>query len=604
MGNALGPLSHLTISQPLTAAGAALLAGGLGYAAASHGLPAAGIGAVSAVALLGGLAAWGATRPLGPVREALSRLLAGQGDAASARAGRDTGLAEALERLHDGVLEAGRVRSALDHAGSKLMICDEEGRVVYVNKALLRFFGEAQEDFRAAFPGCSAKDMLSRVMERVQGEQGYGATGLPVEMALGRRSIRFTLTPVAASGQSEAGTAVEWQELSEALATAAAVKQAVAAALEGDFSYRVAVDAREGALAEVVAGMNQLGAVAEQSFADVADVVGALAQGDLSRRMTGRYRGRLAALQHDFNDALDWLGETVRRIQATAGEAGRVVEEIAATTGDVAARTERSANDLAEAVAAAGRIAASARQSTERSREATDLTADTMGVAQDGQAVVGQAVGAIERIETSSTRIADIVGVIDEIAFQTNLLALNAAVEAARAGDAGKGFAVVASEVRALAQRSAQAAKDIKGLIATANGQVAEGVRCVRDTGEALGRIVGAVGKVSATVAGIAAEATGQVTGVEAMGRNVGEIDGGIRQSGALAQRSAEAAGALAGQVAALGELVAGLRTGAAAPALLQPVRRAPASEFAPASPAAARRGASGGQPLGRRAGS
>lgn len=602
MGNALGPLSHLTISQPLTAAGSALLAGGCGYAAASSGLPVAAIGAVSAVALLAGLASWGATRSLGPVREALSRLLAGRGETAPARAARETSLADALDGVHDGMLEAGRIRTALDHAGSKLMICDGDGRVVYVNKALLRFFGEAQEDFRVAFPGCSAKDMLSRVMERVQGEQGYGASGLPVEMALGRRSIRFTLTPVAASGTTEAGTAVEWQELSEAFATTAAVKDAVAAALEGDFSHRIAIDAKSGALAEVVAGMNSVGAVAEETFEDVAEVVGALAQGDLSRRMTGRYRGRLAALQHDFNDALDWLGETVRTIQSTAGQAGRVAEEIAAATGDLAARTERSASDLGEASAAADQIAASARQSTVRSREATDLAGETMGVAQDGQIVVGQAVGAIERIETSSTRIADIVGVIDEIAFQTNLLALNAAVEAARAGDAGKGFAVVASEVRALAQRSAQAAKDIKGLIATSNGQVAEGVRCVRGTGEALGRIVAAAGKVSATVAGIATEAAEQTKGVEAMSRSVGQIDGGIRQYGALAQRSAAAAGELVGQVAALGDLVAGLRTGAMSPVQVQPVRRAPASEFVPAS-AAVRRPVSAGPSLGRRAG-
>jgi methyl-accepting chemotaxis protein len=139
-------------------------------------------------------------------------------------------------------------------------------------------------------------------------------------------------------------------------------------------------------------------------------------------------------------------------------------------------------------------------------------------------------------------------------------------------------------------------------LIATSNGQVAEGVRCVRGTGEALGRIVAAAGKVSATVAGIATEAAEQTKGVEAMSRSVGQIDGGIRQYGALAQRSAAAAGELVGQVAALGDLVAGLRTGAMSPVQAQPVRRAPASEFVPAS-AAARRPVSAGPSLGRRAG-
>jgi methyl-accepting chemotaxis protein len=607
MGNALGSLSHLTVSQPLTAAGSAVFAGGFAYLAASSGMPALGVGAVSAVALLGGLAAWGATRSLSPVRESLSRLLAARGQAAPARAAKETGLADALDGLHDAMLESGRIRVALDHAGAKLMICDAEGGVVYVNKALLRFFGEAQEDFRAAFPGCSAKDMLGRVMERVQGEQGYGATGLPVEMVLGRRTIRFTLTPVAASGAVEAGTIVEWQELSEAFVMTAAVKDAVAAALEGDFSRRIAVDPKGGALAEVVAGMNSVGAVAEETFGDVAEVVGALVQGDLSRRMTGRYRGRLAALQHDFNDALDWLGETVRRVQSTAEQAGRVAGEIAATTGDLAARTERSASDLGEASAVAGQIAASARQSTVRAREATELAGETMGVAQEGQNVVGQAVDAIERIEGSSTRISDIVGVIDQIAFQTNLLALNAAVEAARAGDAGKGFAVVASEVRTLAQRSAQAAKDIKGVIATSNGQVAEGVRCVRGTGEALGRIVAAVGKVSSTIGDIASEAAEQTKGVEAMSGGVAQMDGGIRQNGALAQRSAQAAGELVDQVAALGDLVAGFHTGGVASGQTRPARRPVASvgEFDAALSSAipTRRVANGGRHLNGRPG-
>jgi len=602
MGNALGPLSHLTLSQPLTAAGSALLGGGVAYAAASSAMPAAVVGAVSAVALLGGLASWAATRPLGPARKALSRLLASRATPAPER--RDAGLTAVLEGLCEQVQADGRIRAALDHAGSKLMICDGEGGVVYVNKALLRFFAEAQEDFRAAFPGCSAKDMLSRVMERVQGEQGYGAVGAPVEMVLGRRRIRFTLTPVAGTDAVETGTAVEWRELNEPLSAAAlAGKDVVTAAQEGDFSRRIAIDAKGGALAEFAEGVNGVSAIAEEAFEDVADVVAALAEGDLSRRMTGRYRGRLAALQHDFNDALDWLGETVRSVQATAGETARVAAEIVAATGDLAARTERSASDLGEASAAAGQIAASARQSNVRSREATDLATETMGVAQDGQAVVGQAVGAIERIETSSTRIADIVGVIDEIAFQTNLLALNAAVEAARAGDAGKGFAVVASEVRALAQRSAQAAKDIKGLIATSNGQVAEGVRCVRDTGTALGRIVAAAGKVSATVTDIAAEASEQSKGVEAMSRSVEHIDGSIRQYGALAQSSAQTAETLVGQIQSLGELVAGLRTEAAPVGQRRSVRRAFASEPTPLPAPTPRRAAQGGQSLNRRTG-
>jgi methyl-accepting chemotaxis protein len=216
-----------------------------------------------------------------------------------------------------------------------------------------------------------------------------------------------------------------------------------------------------------------------------------------------------------------------------------------------------------------------------------------MGVAEAGQKVVADAVGAIERIEASSARISEIVSVIDGIAFQTNLLALNAAVEAARAGDAGKGFAVVASEVRTLAQRSSQAAKDIKGLIVNSNEQVADGVRFVRHTGEALNRIVAAAGQVSSTVVEISQATAEQAGGIEEMSQAVAHMDEATQQNAALAEQSAGSANSLAAQIEALRNLVAFFHTGEvqgrampAASAFAAPTRQA-------AAPAAPRQAAS-----------
>jgi methyl-accepting chemotaxis protein len=206
-----------------------------------------------------------------------------------------------------------------------------------------------------------------------------------------------------------------------------------------------------------------------------------------------------------------------------------------------------------------------------------------MSVAKLGQGVVTRAVDAIGRIESSSVKISEIVGVIDEIAFQTNLLALNAAVEAARAGEAGKGFAVVASEVRSLAQRSAQAAKDIKGLIASSNGQVAEGVGFVRETGKALERIVAAAGKVSTTVSEISTATAEQAQGASEMGRSVAKMDKGVRQNADLAERSAAAAVDLADQAAALHAYIEAFSGGhAAAGGTLPPRRSTPPAAVQP----------------------
>ncbi|QEL25955.1 hypothetical protein FQV39_27605 [Bosea sp. F3-2] len=586
MGSALGPLSRLSVSQPLTAAGSAALAGGLAYYTAASGAPVIGALAVSAVALLGGLAAWGASRSVASLSRVAPRL-AEDGDLALPEAGGSHEAAElsrALASLQDRAQEAVRLRSALDHGRANVMICDPQGRVIYASKGLLRFFAEAQEDFRAAFPGCSAKDMLGRVMERVRAEPRL-ATGPSVRLTLGRRIVCLTLTAIEAADGRSLGTAVDWHELTDELAVAKEVSQLIDAAAEGDFSRRIAPQGKSETVARIAEGMNRINGQLDEAFADIDAVVEALSEGDLTHRMGGRHSGRLGRLQHELNQALGLLAERIEMIRATAGSVCHVAIDVNSIATDLAARTEKVAIELGETSGAAVEIAASVGRSHERSREASELAGTTMGVAQEGRNVVAKAVGAIERIESSSLRIAEIVGVIDEIAFQTNLLALNAAVEAARAGDAGKGFAVVASEVRSLAQRSAQAAKDIKGLIATSNGQVAEGVGLVRETGETLGRIVAAVSKVSETVAEISAVSAEQARGMGGMSRSVAQVDKGIRQNAELAGRGVEVAGELADQVATLSEIVEAFRPAAVAARIEPPRARRASPAPIPAEP-------------------
>ncbi|MGO4173514.1 methyl-accepting chemotaxis protein [Bosea sp. TAF32] len=573
MGSALGPFSRLSVSQPLTAAGSAALAGGLAYYAAASGTPVMGALAVSAVALLGGFAAWGAGRSVA----SLSRIAPGlvdDVDLVLPKAGGSHECAElsrVLASLQERAQEAVRLRSVLDHGRASVMICDPDGRVIYASKGLLRFFAEAQEDFRAAFPGCSAKDMLGRVMERVRAEPRL-ATGPSVRLTLGRRIVCLTLTAVEAADGRSLGTAVDWHELTDELAVAQEISQLIEAAIEGDFSRRIAAQGKSETVARIAEGMNRINGQLDETFADIDAVVEALSEGDLTRRMAGHRSGRLGRLQHELNQALGLLDERIEMIRATAGSVCHVAIDVNSVATDLAARTEKVAGELGETSGAAVEIAASVGRSHERSREASELAGTTMGVAQEGRSVVAKAVGAIERIESSSLRIAEIVGVIDEIAFQTNLLALNAAVEAARAGDAGKGFAVVASEVRSLAQRSAQAAKDIKGLIATSNGQVAEGVGLVRETGETLGRIAAAVSKVSETVAEISAVSAEQARGMGGMSRSVAQVNKDIRANAELAGRGVEAAGELADQAATLSEIVETLRL-ASVPVRSEPPR-------------------------------
>jgi methyl-accepting chemotaxis protein len=586
MGSALGPFSRLSFSQPLLVAGSAGFAGSLATYATIAGAPGMGAAAVTAVAVLGGLAAWSTTRPLARGAAAAARLAESGDIALSDISGSSEGaeLSRALASIREQTQEAERLRAALDHGRASIMLCDPAGRVVYVSRALLRFFGEAQEDFRATFPGCSAKDMLGRVMERVQGEH-QPPSGQPVRLTLGRRTICLTLTAVTRADGRGFGTAVEWREVTDDLKLAGEIVALVQAAEAGDFSHRLSPEGQPLALGHAVKGLNRINALLDGVFGEMTEAVSGMAEGDLSRRLPVTHQGSLGRFQGSLNETLERFGAALETIQATAGRVSRKAAEVDAASAELAAGTGRAAADLGEASAAAEQVAASVGRSSIRTREAGELAGETMSVAQQGQGVVTRAIGAIERIESSSLKISEIVGVIDEIAFQTNLLALNAAVEAARAGDAGKGFAVVASEVRSLAQRSAQAAKDIKGLIASSNGQVAEGVGFVRETGTALERIVAAVGKVAATVSEIATATAEQAGGAGEMGRSVARMDKGIRQNGDLAERSAAAAAELADQAAALHAHIEALGNPNAVQGAPAPVRRSVAPVTAPVLP-------------------
>jgi methyl-accepting chemotaxis protein len=557
-----------------------------------------GTAGIAVAAGLGWLAARSLSRPLVAMRDGAEQLAQGAEAELPELARQDEvgDLARSLRQIQEGSVEASRIRAALDGCRTNIMVCDAQGRVVFANRSLLKFFAEAQDDFRIAFPGISAKDMLGKVMDvfHNQSSGGFVAGGMrSLRFALGRRTVALTLSQMVQPDGRLLGATMEWRELTDEVAAANEVADVVSAAAEGDFSRRIPLAGKSDALARIAEGINQINVIVEGAVGEFADVLSGMADGDLSQRIDGDYQGLLAELKAGLNETMARLAQTVSGIQATSGHVATTAAEIRSGAADLARRTEDSAGNLEQTAATTEQLAASVKQSAERSRTATALAGEAMGVAEAGQKVVADAVGAIERIEASSARISEIVSVIDGIAFQTNLLALNAAVEAARAGDAGKGFAVVASEVRTLAQRSSQAAKDIKGLIVNSNEQVADGVRFVRHTGEALNRIVAAAGQVSSTVVEISQATAEQAGGIEEMSQAVAHMDEATQQNAALAEQSAGSANSLAAQIEALRNLVAFFHTGEvqgrampAASAFAAPTRQA-------AAPAAPRQAAS-----------
>ncbi|MFZ5691877.1 MAG: methyl-accepting chemotaxis protein [Pseudomonadota bacterium] len=281
-----------------------------------------------------------------------------------------------------------------------------------------------------------------------------------------------------------------------------------------------------------------------------------LASGDLTYRVNDEWAAEYRKIQQDFNGAIAKLQDTIRNIAMSSLEVSNAAAEISTSTTDLSQRTEEQAASLEQTSASMEEIAATVKKNAENAQHANQLAQGTQEIAGRGGAVVAEAVNAMARIEESSRKISEIISVIDEIARQTNLLALNAAVEAARAGEAGRGFAVVASEVRSLAQRSSQAAKDIKDLIASSSGEVREGVELVNRAGQSLEEILRSIKDVADIVADIATASAEQATGIDQVNRALSQMDEVTQQNSALVEENASTAKTLEDQQAAMAQRV------------------------------------------------
>jgi len=332
------------------------------------------------------------------------------------------------------------------------------------------------------------------------------------------------------------------------------------AAARGDFGARGDESRYSFAFAEMIEALNRLMQQADAGLTDVGRIMAAIADGDLSQRVDARYQGAFGRLADDANRTASQLTDVVRGIQQSAVSIDGAAGEIAAGNDDLSRRTESQAANLEETAASMEELTSTVRQNADHARQANELARSAADVAGQGGRAVEEVVATMASIDASSARIGAIIGVIDGIAFQTNILALNAAVEAARAGEQGRGFAVVASEVRTLAQRSAEAAREIKQLIGESVARVREGSSQVAVAGATMAQVLTSVDRVTEIMAEISAASQEQSAGIDQVNQTVIQLDETTQQNAALVEEATAAARSLADQAQQLTRAVATFR--------------------------------------------
>ena len=441
-----------------------------------------------------------------------------------------------------------RIKQALDNVNSNVMLADPNLNIIYTNHAVVRMFRESEKSIQQDLPNFKVDELMGTCIDDFHKDASHQrkllgelSTTYSSALEVGGRNFSVIANPVHNDSGERLGTVVEWEDRTNELAVEKEIETIVNAARNGDLDRRLDVAGKTGFFLLLCEGINEMVDTISSSFSDVARVMRSMADGDLTQKITADYSGTYADVQNDINATIDKFEEVVGKIIESSEFFKSTSEEIASGNNNLSQRAEEQASTLEETASSMEELTGTVKNNADNAQQANQLAASARSTAEKGGDVVKEAVVAMEEINSSSSKIAEIIGVIDEIAFQTNLLALNASVEAARAGEQGRGFAVVATEVRNLAGRSATAAKEIKDLITDSAEKVENGSKLVNESGETLSEIVSGVKKVGDIISEIAAASAEQSAGIDQINKAVSQMDEMTQQNAALAEEASAA---------------------------------------------------------------
>jgi methyl-accepting chemotaxis protein len=472
-------------------------------------------------------------------------------------------LGEDLSQVRQANAESLRIIRGLENVQSSVLIANADLAIIFANTAAKKLFTDTERDLQKQFPNFSVDKLLGTNIGIFHGNPQYQRNLLfnlqhsaTLELKLAGHAMQVIATPVISNDGERIGYVAEWQDRTLEAQIEQEIEKLVNSVRAGDLSARIHVGDKEGFTKSLSVNINGLTDVIENVFNDINTVIEKMADGDLTSSINADYQGVYAQCKDNINDAISKISHFIVQIRETAEFVNNSSQEMASGNNNLSDRVEQQAGSLEETATSMHELSNAVKSNAENTQQATKVVESATQLAEKGGDVVKSAIIAMQEINESSNRIAEIIGVIDEIAFQTNLLALNASVEAARAGEQGRGFSVVATEVRNLAQRSATAAQQSSELIQNSVQKVRSGTAFVNETGAALMEIVDSIVKVGDIVGQITESSSKQSAGISQVNQAVAQMDDITQQNAALAEEAAAGSMAMSEQSAKMSQLL------------------------------------------------
>ena len=452
-----------------------------------------------------------------------------------------------------------RIRNALDKCSTNVMIANAEHDIIYMNETVTAMMQGNEGELRKVLPNFNARTLIGQNIDIFHKDPSHQRRMLGAlretyrtQIRVGSLSFSLSASPIVDASGQRMGTVVEWADRTAEVATEMEVADLVQAAALGDFSSRLRLEGKTGFFANLSTGMNQLVATSEQGLQDVADVLSAFAEGDLTRRIERDYNGLFGKVKDSANATAENLTRVMTDVRAAADALTGAANQVSATAQSLSQAASEQAASVEETTASIDVMSASISQNSDNAKVTDGMATTASKEATDGGSAVSQTVTAMKQIAAK-------IGIVDDIAYQTNLLALNAAIEAARAGEHGKGFAVVAAEVRKLAERSQEAAKEIGDLAGNS-------VSTAERAGKLLDQIVPSIQKTSELVQEIAAASAEQSESVVQIGGAMGQLSKATQQNASASEELAATSEELSGQAEQLQQSISFFNIGDDAP--------------------------------------